>query len=103
MPARRAQRRGGSPRRFMLPYVLIALSTFASEDLTCIATGVLVAKGTFSFAPGATACAFGIFAGDLLLVLAGRSARFPSLRRQACSVGFLERCAGWKLALARFT
>ncbi len=95
--------RAASPRRFMLPYFLIALSTLASEDLTCVATGVLVAQGKLPFAAGALACAFGIFAGDLLLVLAGRSARFPSLRRRASSLTFLDRHAGWKLALTRFT
>src|SRR3954454_18565408 len=87
----------------MLPYLLIALSTFASEDLACITTGVLVAQAKLPFGAGAAACAFGIFAGDLLLVLAGRSARFPSLRRRATSLTFLDRHAGWKLALTRFT
>src|SRR5215471_12724635 len=70
----------------MLPYLLIALSTLASEDLACIGTGLLVSQHRLGFVAGTAACAFGIFAGDLLLILAGRSARFWRLRARA---GFL--------------
>lgn len=60
----------------MLPQLLlIALGTLASEDLTLAATGVLVAQGKLSFAKGVAACAVGIFAGDMMLYLAGRGAR----------------------------
>jgi membrane protein DedA with SNARE-associated domain/pimeloyl-ACP methyl ester carboxylesterase len=52
--------------------VLIALATLVSEDLTCIATGALVAQGRIPFLPGALACFFGIYLGDLLLYLCGR-------------------------------
>jgi membrane protein DedA with SNARE-associated domain len=84
----------------MVPYLLIALSTLASEDLACIGTGVLVSQHQLGFLAGAGACAFGIFTGDLLLVLAGRSARFPRLRARA---RFLGGNTGWKLAATRFT
>lgn len=65
---------------------LIALGTLASEDLTLAATGVLVAQGKLSFASGVAACAAGIFAGDMLLFLAGRGfgsglGRWPWTRR----------------------
>jgi membrane protein DedA with SNARE-associated domain len=73
----------------MLPYLLIALSTLASEDLACIGTGLLVSQHRLGFVAGTAACAFGIFAGDLLLVLAGRSARFGRLRARAA---FLAAC-----------
>ena len=36
----------------MTELLLIALATFASEDLTCIATGVLIAQGRMGFVPG---------------------------------------------------
>jgi membrane protein DedA with SNARE-associated domain len=52
--------------------ILIALATFVSEDLTCIATGALIASGMLGFLPGVLACVAGIFFGDLLLYFAGR-------------------------------
>ena len=65
----------------MLPqFCLIALGTLASEDLTCIATGVLIAQGRLSFAEGALACLFGIFLGDVLLFLTGRLAGKSALQ-----------------------
>ena len=56
----------------MVQLILIALATFVSEDLTCIATGALIAAGTLGFLPGVLACVAGIFVGDLLLYFAGR-------------------------------
>ena len=53
-------------------FLLIATATLVSEDLTCITVGVLVARGTIGFVPGTVACIVGIFAGDVLLYLAGR-------------------------------
>ncbi|MEO8658171.1 MAG: VTT domain-containing protein [Bryobacteraceae bacterium] len=61
--------------------LLIALSTLASEDLACIATGVLIAQGKIGFVPGVLACFFGILGGDLLLFLAGRMFGRALLRR----------------------
>lgn len=58
------------------PVVLLpalAVATLVSEDLACIAAGVLVAQGTLGFFPAVLACFLGIFLGDLLLVLLGRS------------------------------
>ncbi len=65
--------------------LLIALATLASEDLACIAAGVLVAQGRLGFAEAAAACAAGIFAGDMLLFLAGRLAGSRALRWPAVS------------------
>lgn len=84
----------------MFIYLLLAFSTLASEDLACISAGLLVAQHQAGFLAGAGACALGIFAGDLLLVLAGRSGRFVRLRAKA---GFLSGNTTWKLAAARFT
>ena len=53
--------------------LLIMLATLVSEDLTCITTGLMIARGTLGFFPGTLACFLGIFFGDLLVFLAGRS------------------------------
>jgi membrane protein DedA with SNARE-associated domain len=60
--------------------LLIALATLASEDLTCIAAGVLVAQGKLTFASASMACFLGIFVGDLLLFFTGRWIGTPALR-----------------------
>jgi membrane protein DedA with SNARE-associated domain len=52
--------------------LLIALGTLVSEDLTCIATGVLVSQHRLGFFEGVLACLLGIFVGDVLLFFSGR-------------------------------
>ncbi len=52
--------------------LLLALATLVSEDLTCIAAGLLAAKGVIGFIPAILACLIGIFFGDILLYFAGR-------------------------------
>jgi len=52
--------------------LLIATATLASEDLACIGAGLMMARGTINFIPGALACFLGIYFGDLLLFWAGR-------------------------------
>ena len=68
-----------------LPAVLlagaIAASTLISEDLTCIAAGLLIAQGQIGFGLGAFACFLGIFVGDILLFLTGRYLGRPALSR----------------------
>jgi membrane protein DedA with SNARE-associated domain len=98
----------------MTQVLLIALSTFISEDLTCIATGALIAAGTIGFVPGALACVAGIFFGDLLLYFAGRFVGRPilhwrPLRRlltgeqlDAASL-WLEKHGAGMVILSRFT
>lgn len=58
-----------------LTLVLLALSTLASEDLACIAAGLLVARGSLGFFEATVACGTGIFLGDLMLYFAGRLGR----------------------------
>lgn len=61
--------------------LVIALSTLVSEDLACIAAGLMVAKGILGYAPAAFAAFLGIFLGDLALFQAGRWLGRPALRR----------------------
>lgn len=50
----------------------IALATLVSEDLACLAAGLLVARGLIPLGGGIGAAFSGIFLGDMLLYLAGR-------------------------------
>ena len=92
----------------MSQLVLIALATFGSEDLTCIATGGLIAAGKLGFLPGVLACIAGIFAGDLLLYFAGRFAgrtilgHLPGEKMERASRWLSDRGAG-VVILSRFT
>ncbi len=94
--------------------LLIALSTLISEDLTCIAAGVLVAQRRLGFAQASMACLAGIFAGDVLLFLAGRFIGARALRwrlvTKFLSPQLVERGADWLqrrglavVILSRFT
>ncbi len=65
----------------ILSVVLIALATLVSEDLTCVATGLIVAQGRMSYFAGVLGCFLGIFVGDLLLFAAGRILGRPALSR----------------------
>jgi membrane protein DedA with SNARE-associated domain len=56
-----------------LVFFAIAFATLITEDLTCIAVGLLVAQGTLSLVPATLACYVGILGGDMLLVLIGRT------------------------------
>ena len=60
--------------------LLLALSTFVSEDLTCIGAGLLAAQGRLDFWTAVFACFLGIFVGDVLLFWAGRRLGRPALR-----------------------
>lgn len=62
-------------------FLLLALATLVSEDLTCISAGVMVAEGRIGFLLATLACLVGIFIGDLLLFLAGRVIGRPALSR----------------------
>ncbi len=77
-----------------LQLIAIALATLVSEDLTCIAAGVLVARGTLDFLPATLACLSGIFGGDLLLFAAGRFLSPHTLGRMV-SPASLEHASGW--------
>jgi membrane protein DedA with SNARE-associated domain len=59
-----------STNRFIL-LAAIACATFISEDLACIAAGLLAAKQIISPFEAVAASALGIYVGDILLYLAG--------------------------------
>jgi membrane protein DedA with SNARE-associated domain len=54
-------------------FFLLIAATLISEDLTCIAGGVLASQGKISLSAAIVACAVGIFIGDVLTFLAGRA------------------------------
>ena len=62
--------------------VLLALGTLVSEDLACIAAGLLVADQRLSLWAASAACFVGIFVGDMLLFLAGRLFGRTALRHR---------------------
>lgn len=58
----------------------LGAATFASEDLTTIFAGLLVAKGELAFWTALSGCTLGIWVGDGLLWLLGRTVGRPALR-----------------------
>ncbi len=78
---------------------LLAVATFASEDLACIGGGLLAASGSISLTVAILGCLLGIFIGDLGIYLLGRAAGkgtldLPVFRRLA-SPRKIERVARW--------
>jgi membrane protein DedA with SNARE-associated domain len=55
----------------VLQLAVIILATFASEDLTCIAVGLLIGSNQLDAVVGLSGCFLGIFVGDLGLWLIG--------------------------------
>jgi membrane protein DedA with SNARE-associated domain len=53
-------------------FVALVLGTLVSEDLTCIAAGLLIQRGHLGLTEGIIGCAAGIVAGDCGLWLLGR-------------------------------
>jgi membrane protein DedA with SNARE-associated domain len=91
----------------------IALATFVSEDLTCLAVGLLAASGELSLALGLIGCFVGIVLGDLGLWLLGRVggrrllrwpwlARLLPAQRLDQAAGWLDRRGGLAVLAARF-
>ena len=56
----------------VLTLLAIAFGTFASEDLACISTGLLIQRGQIGLTAGIVACTAGIFVGDVGLWALGR-------------------------------
>ena len=78
---------------------LLAMATLISEDLTCIATGLLVAQGRLGLIAGSAACFSGILLGDVLLFLAGRALGRRALTqiplRWMLTPSAVERASAW--------
>ena len=53
----------------------LAATTLLSEDAACVAAGLLIQQGAISPSEGVTACAAGIYLGDALLWMAGRTVK----------------------------
>lgn len=73
----------------MIPLLLLAAGTLASEDLTCISAGLLVRRGQLHWSAAIGGCFLGIYVGDLGLWLMGRLLdrqvmRFEWLSRRLC-------------------
>ena len=79
--------------------LLIVAATFVSEDLTCIGTGLLIARGTLPWTAGVGACLAGLVIGDLLLYAGGRWIGRPFTRvaplRWLIRPEELERACRW--------
>lgn len=79
--------------------LLFMVGTLVSEDLTCIAAGLMVAQGRITFGPAVLGCMAGIFVGDIGLFLAGRWFGRPLVRhapvRWFLSSDALERASDW--------
>ena len=77
----------------------LVLGTLVSEDLTCIAAGLLIQRGEVGALPAVLACAGGILAGDVALWAIGRLCvrpvlAWPWIARHA-PADFLERLREW--------
>ena len=71
----------------MLIFISLAFGTLLSEDLTCIAAGLLIQRGQLGVASGILACIVGIFVGDFGLwgvgrVFGGAALAWPWVARQ---------------------
>jgi len=86
------------PALLILALVII-VGTFISEDLTCIAAGLMVAQGRIEFLPALLACGVGIFIGDVGIFLGGRILGRPVVHRAPLrwilSPAALTRASDW--------
>lgn len=69
LPSDLSIERGVNP---WLQMILIALATLVSEDLTCVAAGLLASRGQLDYFVALFGCYLGIFGGDVGLWLIGR-------------------------------
>lgn len=67
---------------------LLAIFVFVSEDIACVAGGILSAAGTVSLSAAIAGCYFGIFISDVLLYWLGRVVGEPAFK-----IGFIARAA----------
>lgn len=72
LPMDRAHRSKLLPVTAIVLFLGLAVSTLISEDLACIAAGLLVSDGRVGFLLVTVACLTGIFVGDMMLFLLGK-------------------------------
>ena len=108
-----AARKPASGLSLIVVMLLLAAATLVSEDLACIAAGLMVAQGAIGFIPATAACLFGIFVGDIGLYWSGRligqrALRMPPISwvlseaRVAESAAWFERRGPLVILLTRF-
>lgn len=77
----------------------IVIATLVSEDLTCIACGLLVTAGQVALVPATAACIVGLWFGDLTLYGWGHFVGRPALKRRPFRWWFtqadVDKCAAW--------
>jgi len=85
--------------RFWILMTVIAVCTFVAEDPTCLACGLLAAEGIIGFWWAALACTVGIFIGDMVLYMLGRTLGRKALRhpplKWMVQEHEIDRMAGW--------
>ena len=113
MPFDPAGRQPAAGFSLVVVLLLLAAATLVSEDLACIAAGLLVAQGAIAFIPAVVGCFVGIVAGDIGLYWAGRligarALRLPPISwvlseaRVAESAAWFERRGALVILLTRF-
>lgn len=86
-------------------FIFIIVATFISEDLTCIASGILAANGNISLWVAVVACFLGLVTGDILLMLSGRLLRKTRVAQRATvltATSWLEKRGVFAIFLSRF-
>src|SRR3954463_444952 len=77
----------------------IILGTLISEDLVCVAVGLLIRKHQISWWVGGTACFLGIYIGDLIFFFIGRWSGQGLMKLRFFTRGFgperLASCGAW--------
>ncbi|MEP7310590.1 MAG: DedA family protein [Acidobacteriota bacterium] len=97
----------------VLAFASLVLGTFISEDLACVAAGLLIQRAEIGASTAVLACTIGIFVGDLGLWAAGRLfGRAVLTRPWVCRQltqervselrGWLERHAAAAIVVSRF-
>lgn len=87
----------------------IVVAAYVSEDLTCIASGLLVAQGILSLPLAIAACLVGLFTSDVALFFVGRWFGAPALQRlistsaTARATQWLETRGPLVIIISRFT
>jgi membrane protein DedA with SNARE-associated domain len=97
----------------MLTFLSLVFGTLISEDLACVAAGLLIQRGQVEASSAVVACTLGIFAGDVGLWTLGRTCgravlawprvarRLQPNRFHECRM-WLDRHAGWAIVASRF-